>query len=435
MRFFLLITIGILITNVSHSQNLYFPPLTGSNWDKTTPQELGWCVDKIDPLYNYLEQKDSKAFIVLKDGKIVLEKYFGSFTQDSLWYWASAGKTLTGMLVGIAQKDGFLNINDKSSKYLQEGWTSLPKEKEDLITVRNQLTMTTGLDDGAGDPDCTVDTCLVYKADAGMRWAYHNAPYTLLDKVIQTATGKNFNTYFAQSIRNKIGMNGTWLKLDFNNVYYSNARSMARYGLLLQNKGIWNGNAVLNDTAYFNQMTNSSQDLNLSYGYLTWLNGKSSYMLPQTQIVFGGKMLKDAPSDLFAALGKNGQIINVVPSSGIVLIRMGNPPNGGAPFVPNVFNNEIWQYLNQVICNTTASSEPWQNELEIRLLANPVKDQLVLLHNSQSSFEVQIIDLEGRMIYLGVNQTTIDVSGLNVGVYFLKILSGEKSKVIKWAKN
>jgi CubicO group peptidase (beta-lactamase class C family) len=96
------------------------------------------------------------------------------------------------------------------------------------------------------------------------------------------------------------------LKPDYNNVYYSTARSMARYGLLLLNKGVWNGNPVLNDSVYFKNMTNSSQNINQSYGYLTWLNGKDSYMLPQSQIVFGGSTIKDAPDDLFAALGKNG---------------------------------------------------------------------------------------------------------------------------------
>lgn len=86
-------------------------------------------------MYNFLEQKNSKAFILLKDGKIVLEKYFGAFTQDSIWYWASAGKTLTALLTGIAQEEGYLLITDSTSKYLGSGWTSEPPQKERLITV------------------------------------------------------------------------------------------------------------------------------------------------------------------------------------------------------------------------------------------------------------------------------------------------------------
>jgi hypothetical protein len=64
----------------------YFPPKTGGQWDTLSPKTLGWCEDKIQPLYNFLDSNNTKAFIVLKDGKIVLEKYFGTFTKDSAWY-------------------------------------------------------------------------------------------------------------------------------------------------------------------------------------------------------------------------------------------------------------------------------------------------------------------------------------------------------------
>jgi hypothetical protein len=61
---------------------------------------------------------------------------------------------------------------------------------------------------------------------------------------------------------------------------------MARFGLLMLNKGNWNGNVILSDTNYYNQMVNSSQTLNPSYGYLWWLNGKASYMLPACSLAF-----------------------------------------------------------------------------------------------------------------------------------------------------
>jgi CubicO group peptidase (beta-lactamase class C family) len=82
-------------------------------------------------------------------------------------------------MVGIAQQEGLLSIRDKSSKWLGAGWTSCPVDKENLITVRHQLTMTSGLNDGVTDPFCTDAGCLQCLADPGTRWAYHNAPYTL----------------------------------------------------------------------------------------------------------------------------------------------------------------------------------------------------------------------------------------------------------------
>ena len=58
---------------------------------------------------------------------------------------------MTSFLAGIAQQDGLININEPSSKYLGVGWTSLPIAKEQLITVRHNLTMTTGLDDAVSE--------------------------------------------------------------------------------------------------------------------------------------------------------------------------------------------------------------------------------------------------------------------------------------------
>ncbi len=331
------------------SNNLYFPPVSGTEWQTTDMASLGWNEGTVNDLYTYLEQKNSKAFIVLKNGKIVIEKYFGLFTKDSLWYWASAGKTLTAFLSGIAQDEGLFDLSDKTSRFLGNGWTSLPQAKEDLITIRHQLTMTTGLDDDvAPDNDCTDPACLQYRADAGTRWAYHNAPYTLMEKVIENASGASYNSYFQQKVRDRVGMNGLWIKTGFNNVYYSNARSMARFGLLMLNKGKWDQTRILADTLYFQDQVNSSQNFNLSYGYLTWLNGKSSHMLPTLDLTFIGSMMPNAPVDMYAALGKNDQKIYVVPSQKLVVIRMGESA-GNVQLALSSFDNELWGKLKTII--------------------------------------------------------------------------------------
>ena len=84
-------------------------------------------------------------------------------------------------------------------------------------------------------------------------------------------------------------MDGLFVYNGYGNIFSSTARSMARFGLLIQNHGNWNGNQIMTDTNYFNQMISTSQSLNNSYGYLWWLNGKSSYRLPVSQTVFFGK--------------------------------------------------------------------------------------------------------------------------------------------------
>ena len=390
----LLVAICSIAYSIS-AQNLYFPPVVGNEWETIPPSDLGWCQERIDSLYDLLEENNTKAFIILKDGKIVLEKYFGTFQQDSVWYWASAGKSLTSCLVGIAAQEGVLSLSDTTSKYLGEGWTACTPEQEDKITVRHQLTMTTGLDDKVPENYCTLDTCLLYKADAGTRWAYHNAPYTLLDGVVEAATGQSLNAWFQQKIRVATGINGIFLPSGYNNIFWSKPRSMARFGLMILNHGNWDGNQILTDTSFFNAMINTSQDLNLSYGYLWWLNGKASYMLPTLQIVFPGSLMPHAPDDMISALGKNGQYINVVPSQNLVLIRMGNAPDGSE--VPVALNDKIWEYVNELDCGTTATTE-LSTSSAMQVFPNPSTGHFTVSLPGKY-FGLSIYDLHGQKIF------------------------------------
>lgn len=413
----------LLVSSSIQAQDLYFPPLdTNAEWETIDPSYLNYCEEQITELYDFLDQSNSKAFILLKDGKIVLEKYFDDFTVDSFWLWNSAGKTVTAMLTGIAQQEGKLSINDPSSDYMGTGWTNLAPEQEEKITVLNQLTMTSGLDDGVPDVHCTLDTCLNYKADPDTRWAYHNAPYTLLDEVIGEATGVSLNIYLQQKLKSKTGMTGAFLKFGYNNVLVSQPRSMARFGLLMLNKGTWNNTPILTDTTYYQSMINSSQDINPSYGYLWWLNGKSSFMLPSLQVSFPGSVNPDGPDDAYAGLGKDGQIVFVVPSQNMVWIRMGQAPvNTG--FVPNQYSNDIWKQINALECAITSTTDPEFNNNQLKVFPNPAADQITISVDQQIN-HIELYDASGRLINaLFTDQLNIELSteDLQSGIYFLKV--------------
>ncbi|MBL7952122.1 MAG: serine hydrolase [Flavobacteriales bacterium] len=398
------------------AQEIYFPPTTGDTWETTDPASLGWCTDQMPALLDFLESSNSKAFIVLKDGRIVIEEYFGTFEQDSSWYWASAGKSLTAFLVGLAQQDGLLDIDEPSSTYLGEGWTSCTPEQEAAITVRHQLTMTTGLNDTTGDLDCTDPECLQYLADPGTRWAYYNAPYTKLDGVITGATGQNLNGYVYNKLGQTIGLLGLYLPLGYNNVFFSTPRVMARFGLLAMNGGEWNGTPIMSDTDYFTNMTTPSQEINPAYGYLWWLNGQEDFMLPGLQVSFPGPLMPDAPQEAYSAMGKNGQIINVVPSEGLVVIRMGDLPGG--IFVPNVYNNDIWERLNAVICTSTGISD--RNAKKMDVYPNPTTG-LVRLADATNNSNAEVIAADGRMTGMPLLNGTLDLGGFPAGIYLIRI--------------
>lgn len=426
------------LLNLNLSAQLYFPPNDSSTWETMSPSELNWCPEKIDSLYELLEDNDTKAFIILKNGKIVLEQYFNDHELDTPWYWASCAKSLTAFLVGIGQQEGAFSIEDAAADYLGEGWTDCTPAQENQITIRNQLTMTTGLDDGVLDNNCTSDTCLVYLADAGDRWAYHNGPYTKLHEVLETSTGMGLNQYLNEKLKEPTGMTGAFFPVNYNNVFYSTARSMARFGLLMLNQGNWNGMPILSDENYFQEMVNTSQDLNESYGYLWWLNGKNSFILPGSQLIFPNSINPNGPDDLRMAIGKNGQFINVVPSQNLVMIRMGNYP--GDALVPTLFNDEIWERMNDLECTPVAV------ELEIavaslRLSPNPVSDILMVeLPESVNlaAAQIRMYDVRGNLVYQGQpteSSPQIDMTSFAKGVYlFCLEIDGKRitRQVVCW---
>lgn len=285
--------------NPASTEAMYFPPSGSDVWETKSLSSLGWHQDKVQDLLNYLQTKNSKSFIILQNGRIVMKIIFSGHTATTL-VLGECRKNLNIHRYRNCRAGRFLNINNKVSAYIGTGWTSAPLAKENLITCKNLLSMTSGLDDSLGDDVSPAN--LQYKTDAGTRWAYHNV-YVKLQDVVAAATGQTWTQYFNTKLRDKIGMTGNWIQSGDNSVYWSTTRSMARFGLMALNNGNWNGNQIIN-SAYFQNATNTSQNINLAYGYLWWLNGKSSYHLPQTQFQFNGKLIPSAPDDMFCALGK-----------------------------------------------------------------------------------------------------------------------------------
>ncbi len=336
------------------SVSLYFPPSNSNEWQTSSLNDLGWNTQKFTQLKTFLQDNNTRGFIILKDGKIVVEEYWGNnllntmpFNQNTLWYWASAGKTLTAFLTGKAQEEGFLTIEDKTSTYLGNGWTSMTLAQEQNIKIKHHLMMTTGLEYNVPNLNCTASSCLTYKAQPGTQWYYHNAPYTLLSSIIANATNKTFQNYTQEKLHQAIGMSGNWVNQTEGTVYYSNTRSAARFGLLMLAQGKWNNQVVMNETNYFNQMINTSQNLNLSYGYLWWLNGKQSIIYPGIATPIQFSLASNAPADMYAAMGKNGQFIDVVPSKNLVVVRFGESPDNA--LVPILFHNDMWQIISEMI--------------------------------------------------------------------------------------
>lgn len=412
------------------AQERYFPPITGTTWDSLSIDSLHWCDEKVDSLYAFLEDHRTDGFIVLKNGKMVLEKYFGTFTIDSLHYWASCGKSLTAFLIGIAQENSFVDINNAVSSYLGSGWTSCSPGDENKIKLRHLLTMTSGLNENPGS-GCTTDmstpACLQYYSDTSSRWAYHTGAYRVLQDIIAASSGVSYNAFTNNAIETKTGMSGTWLS----GMYYSKLRDMARFGLLMLNRGIWSNDTIMKDTTYYHNMIHPSQSFNLSYGYLWWLNGQPSFMLPFSPTTFGGSAIPNAPADMFAALGKNDQKIYIAPSQNLVVVRMGDAADTSALALSN-FDNELWQKINELNCTGIGIEE---NELnDTKIFPVPFTTQLTI--RAQDPYKsMRVVSIDGRLLFEGEFMPVINTSDWSPGMYVISLVRYDggiqQKKVIK----
>jgi len=418
-----LLLLAIVIN--SQAQDLYFPPLELTEWETYSFEDLSWCEDAYELAATDLEALDTKAFIVLKDGKIVIEEYFNDFKQDSSSVWFSGAKSLMSFLTGIAQSENLLSINEPSHKYLGQGWSSLTPEQEDAINISHHLKMTTGLDFNVEDNNCTDPSCLQYLNEPDTHWYYHNGAYTKTGDILRAATGLTLNAYTRNKLHNTIGMDGFWLSTEDLNLYFSTARSMARFGLLMLNNGDWDGNSILSDKDYFSQMIKPSQDLNPAYGYLWWLNGQSQIKIPGSDIVFQGKLDENAPDDMYWAIGLQGQILGVIPSQNIVVVRMGGNNNGAIDEYS--ITRKLTEYLLSIACDITDNVE--ENLIQnISVAPNPVtNNELIIQGLSNGNYSYTIVNTLGQNVATGkITNGRIENFSGDDGQYFLLIYKNNK---------
>jgi CubicO group peptidase (beta-lactamase class C family) len=320
----------------------YFPPRTGNDWATISIDSLPWNADSLQMVLDFVKDKKTHGFMILYKGRIVTENYWNDWTAETQSSIASAGKSITAFLYGIAQQEGLLDINQPTSDFLGKGWSSMTEAHENEVKVVNHLTMTTGLADS--EDNCIAPNCLHFKTEAGKRWSYNNVSYFLLHPILEKASGIPMNEYTKTRLADKIGLhNWSWENYQI----ALNTRDMARFGLLILAKGTWDKEKILTDSVYYNAMINTSNQLNLSYGYLWWLNGKKSYMVPEEGNVHQGSLTPAAPADMISAMGRGDKKIYIVPSLDVVVVRHGEDTGEGT-FGPSSFDNELWKRLNSV---------------------------------------------------------------------------------------
>lgn len=332
---------GTIFTPGMLHADLYFPPSTGP-WETTTPADAGLIPAHIQSAVAYAEENNTSSLLIVHHGRIVSENHWdpkssprykrmlvgASALGHPIEDVASVQKSVISFLAGVAIGEEKLDLDTPVTTYLGKGWSSASESQENAITVRHLMTMTTGLGNK-----------LEYEIRPDARWKYNTASYSLMVPVLEKVFGEPIDTITKERISSKIGMTDTaWRERRWaqgsdiaNSVgLATTARDLARFGILIQAKGIWNGELLITAPRYLDESTSSSQNMNPSYGFLWWLNGKSSYQRPVAARRVPGPMSPSAPSDMVGAYGALGRKVYISRDTGLVVVRLGDDP--GADF-------------------------------------------------------------------------------------------------------
>ena len=312
----------------------------GDDWAETDPTELGFDPATLDRLAAGAEAGDSNCLIVTRHGQVAGEWYWNGTSASSSQEVYSATKSYSSTLIGIAQADGLLDIDDRASEYIPQ-WAGTPSED---ITIRNLISNDSGRHwdfqsdylglTSAPDRD-EYAVGLTQDAPPGTVWVYNNAAIQTLDVVLQAATGQDTASFAQERIFGPLGMDDSEMTTDQAgnaSTYFglhSTCRDMARFGYLFLRHGAWDGTQVVPDE-WVDEATQPSQEINRAYGFLWWLNGPAksvNAVQPVTAEEVASLPDRQPPPgtdpDMFWAIGLGNQIIQVDPGSDTVVVRLG----------------------------------------------------------------------------------------------------------------
>jgi len=330
-------------------------PNPGAAWDRVSPASVGLDAAKLEQIAAQAKTGKSNCLVVVRDGKLAGEWYFNGTGPNTAQEVYSATKSFASTLVGIAQDDGDLRIGDSASRWIPQ-WRDTSAR---AVTVRDLLSMDSGrqwsvLTDYVQlilAADRTSFAVGLAQAEApGRVWAYNNAAVQTLQPVLAKATGMNVATFAEHRLFEPLGMRHTTMTTDragnaqmFEGIH-STCRDMARFGVLMLDRGRWGGKQIVSSDWVAAATGRSSTGLNAGYGYLWWLNHKGVLADPLTATSVGaarssttkrGRLAPGAPNDMYWALGLGNQLIQIDPGSRTVVVRLGtselvpSPPTFG----------------------------------------------------------------------------------------------------------
>ncbi len=274
------------------------------------------------------------SLMVLYQGDIILERYAAGVDVSTKTRTWSTAKSIAVSLIGMLVDDGRLELDAPLGIEWLPGVASPESDPRNAISLRNVLHMSSGLypvDSFA--MEYATGSGLAYWAGAsslngarnrglirrpGTFWDYENYDTLLAVYAMKKALGdeESYHSFPRKALLDRIGMRNTLLSTDrfgdfiLSSQVYTNARDLARFGLLYLQNGIWDGERLLSEEwiEFVHTPAPATSETGNFYGAQWWL-------VPDDRI--------DVPKDAYSTAGNRGQFVIVVPSRDTVIVRRG----------------------------------------------------------------------------------------------------------------
>ncbi|WP_347246566.1 serine hydrolase [Thermogutta sp.] len=378
-------------------------------WRTAQPEEVGISSEKLQTLTAELAKRQTKAFLVVRHDKLIWEWYSPDHGPDKKHYTASLAKAIVGgIALALALDDGYLRLDDPVSRYVTQ-WLTDPRKSK--ITVRHLGSHTSGLDDSRPNEEApwkdvfwrrespprdpfTISrdvTPLLF--NPGERFHYSNPGIAMLTYVIaaamRSAPENNIRNLLRDRVYRPIGLNDDEWSIGYGQTFQVDglplvpawgganftARATARIGRLVLHRGHWEGRQIISEDSI--AAVTQSAGLPGDCGMGWWTNA--------------GRRFPFLPADAVWGAGAGDQILLVIPSLDLVVVRYGSDLGPQAASQENV-GRYLFQPFTQVIMpeapSQTGSSAPYPPSPVIRSLRRAPSNEVIRLARGSDNWPI-----------------------------------------------
>ncbi|MBR4227726.1 MAG: serine hydrolase [Bacteroidales bacterium] len=321
-------TLCILAAAGCISANAQTVPFYDDGLQRSTPEAEGIPSEVIADFFKALDEGgyEVHGLMILRHDKVVAEHWWAPYGPQYPHAMYSATKSFTGAAVGFAVQEGLLKVSDKVQSFFPELMPEHPAPELARLTVEHLLTMSAGHArtqyPGSGTDQVRSFLAMDYAHEPGTSFAYNITCSHMLSNIITRVTGLTLYEYLKPRLLDPLGIKDVVWEMDMdgrnmgNGGMHSKTSDLAKFGIFLKNKGVWNGKQLLNrewveamttphifQRPELSEEENNKDDGGQGYGYQVWMGRRNSY-----RAIGGQNQLIMVIPDYDLVVASNGQI-------------------------------------------------------------------------------------------------------------------------------